>query len=321
MRRLVILDDYQHAARRLVDWELLGPEVETIVLHERYEGSALIDALVGCEILFVMRERSLITREILTALPELKMIVTNGMANAAIDLVAAAECNILVSGTPSGLHSTTEIAWALLLGAAKGVPRADASVRAGTWQNALPGDLAGRTLGLLGLGRLGAAMVPIARAFSMQVLAWSQNLTIERTDALGVDLVTKAELLAESDFISVHLRLSERTRGLIGREELARMQPHAIIVNSSRGPIIDEAALVVALREGLIGGAGLDVFDEEPLPVGHPLTTLDNVVLTPHLGYASEANLRAYLSEGFMNVAAYLAGAPQRLIRLDGPIH
>jgi phosphoglycerate dehydrogenase-like enzyme len=314
MSRLAILDDYQHAARRVVDWDLLGPDVEVVTFHERLVGDILVEAVRDFEMIYVMRERSTITRPMLEQLTNLKIIVTNGMANAAIDLVAAADLGILVSGTPSGLYSTTEITWALILAVAKGIPRADASVRAGTWQHDLPGDLAGKTLGLVGLGRLGAAMVPIAKAFSMQIIAWSQNLTAERTDKFEVSLVTKAELLRESDYISIHLRLSDRTKNLIGTDELALMKSTASIINSSRGPIIDEAALICALRERRIAGAGLDVYDEEPVAKDHPFNSLDNIVLTPHIGYASEENLREYLSEGFMNVAAYLAGAPQRLI-------
>lgn len=314
MTRLAILDDYQDAARRLVDWSLLGDGVEVVVFRERLVGDELVAALAEVEILVVMRERTQLTRGVLARLPQLRLIATNGMANAAIDLVAARELGILVSGSSSGLHSTVEIAWTLILASIKGVARADADVRAGRWQQFLPGDLAGATLGLVGLGRLGAAMVPIARAFSLNVVAWSQNLTAERADEIGVDLTTKADLMRESDIISIHLRLSERTIGLIGRPEFALMQPHAILINTSRGPIVDEAAMVEALRDKRIGGAGLDVFDDEPVAPTHPLCTLDQVVLSPHLGYASQANLRDYLSASFDNVLAYLSGAPRHLL-------
>jgi phosphoglycerate dehydrogenase-like enzyme len=245
------------------------------------------------------------------------MVVTNGMANSSIDLAAAEEFGVMISGTPSGLFSTTEITWALILAVAKGLPRADADVRAGVWQQELPTDLAGKTLGLLGLGRLGAAMIPIAQAFSMQVIAWSQNLTAARTDELGVQLVTKAELMSESDFLSIQLRLSERTTGLIGKEELALMRPTAAIINTARGPIIDETALIEALRTNTIRGAGLDVYDVEPMPKDHPFNTLKNVVMTPHLGYASESNLLHYMSDAFVNIASYLAGEPLHLLGPD----
>ena len=314
MTRLAILDDYQYAAERWVDWSRLGPEVAVTVFHERLEGDSLVDALVDFDIVLAMRERSALSRSVLSRLPNLRLIATTGMANAAIDLEAAADLEIIVSGTRSGLHSTTEITWALILGATKGLVGADASVRDGRWQNELPGDLAGKTLGLVGLGRLGSAMVPIAKAFSMQVIAWSQNLTPERCEGIGVSLVSKAELFKDSDVISIHLRLSDRTTGLVGARELALMSPNSLLVNTSRGPIVDEAALVEVLRARRIGGAALDVFDIEPLPADHPFTSLDNVVLTPHLGYASEANLREYYSEAFDNIAAYLNGTPQRII-------
>jgi phosphoglycerate dehydrogenase-like enzyme len=319
--RLAILDDYQHAAERLVEWSHLGPDLDVTVFHERLEGEALVNALVDFDMILAMRERSAFPRSTLSRLPKLKLIATTGMANAAIDLEAAADLGILVSGTRSGLHSTTEIAWALILGVVKGLPRADSSVRNGTWQRELPGDLAGKTLGLVGLGRLGSSMVPIAKAFSMQVVAWSQNLTAEQCDDVGAELVSKADLLRESDVISIHLRLSERTTGLIGANEFALMGPQTVLINTSRGPIVDEAALIEALRDRRIGGAGLDVYDTEPVAVDHPLLTFDNVVLTPHLGYASESNLLEYFGAAFDNIAAYLNGTPQRLIGPNSAPH
>jgi len=321
MTRLAILDDYQNAAGRLVDWSLLGATVEVVIFHERLVGDGLIAALVDFDIIVVMRERTLLSRDVLERLPKLRLIATNGMANAAIDLVATEDLGILVTGTSSGLQSTVEISWTLILSTIKEVPRANADVRSGAWQEFLPGDLAGATLGLVGLGRLGAAMVPIAKAFSLNVIAWSQNLTAERADEIGVDLVTKADLMRESDIVSIHLRLSERTAGLIGRQEFALMKPHAILINTSRGPIVDEQAMVDALRDKRIGGAGLDVYDQEPVAPNHPLCALENVVLSPHLGYASEANLRDYLSSSFDNVVAYLNGEPQRLLGRDATAH
>lgn len=314
MTKLAILDDYQRAALTVADWSSLGPDVEVVVFAERLEQDDLVRALRGFDVVVAMRERTAFPRSVLKQLPDLRMLATTGMANAAIDLDAARELGILVSGTPSGLPSTIEITWALILAVIKGVPSADADVRAGRWQQALPQDLAGRQLGLVGLGRLGAAMVPIARAFSMEVVAWSQNLTDERCAACGVRRCSREELFETSDVISIHLRLSERTQGLVGRAELETMRASAILVNTSRGPIVDEAALVDALSHRHIRGAGLDVYDLEPLPAGHPLTTLDNVVLTPHLGYASEANLAAYYGHVVENIAAWLAGTPKRII-------
>ncbi|HUY07407.1 MAG TPA: D-2-hydroxyacid dehydrogenase family protein [Acidimicrobiales bacterium] len=317
MTRLAILDDYQNAAGRLVDWSQLGEAVEVVIFHERLVGDALIEALGGFDIIVVMRERTVFSKAVLERLPRLRFIATNGMANAAIDLVATKNLGILVSGTTSGLNSTVEMTWALILAAIKGVPRADASVRSGHWQGDLPRDLAGATLGLVGLGRLGSAMVPIAKAFALNVIAWSQNLTARRADEVGVEVVTKADLMQESDIISIHLRLSARTTGLIGRPEFALMRPHCVLVNTSRGPIVDEPAMIEALSRRQIGGAGLDVYDQEPVVPGHPLTKLENVVLSPHLGYASEANLRAYLTASLENVVAYLDGAPRQLLGGD----
>lgn len=321
MTRLAILDDYQRAAALLVDWSRLGDNIDVVILHDHLDGDALIEAIGEADIVLAMRERTVLDRSVLERLPNLKLIATTGMANAAIDLVAASDLGILVSGTPSGLHSTVEISWALILAVVKGVPRADASVRSGTWQRELPSDLAGKTLGLVGLGRLGAAMVPIAKAFSLDVVAWSQNLTEERAGEVGVTLVSKQELLHASDIVSIHLRLSERTRGLIGTREFTQMRPTSILINTSRGPIVDEAAMIDALREHRIAGAGLDVFNHEPIAHDHPLLGLENVVLTPHLGYASAANLREYFSAAYESIAAYLAGAPKRLITPTGSAH
>jgi phosphoglycerate dehydrogenase-like enzyme len=311
---IALLDDYQHVARDAVDWSRLGPEIDVEVFHEHLDDEALVAALQRFEIVVAMRERSAFPATVLAALPKLRLLATTAMANAAIDLDAARELGIVVSGTRSGITSTVEITWALILAVVKALPASDATLRAGRWQEALPGDLSGATLGLVGLGRIGSAMVPIARAFGMEPIAWSENLTSARAAEIGAKAVSKDELLTRADVVSIHLRLSERTTGLLGARELATMRPTAYLINTSRGPIVDEDALVEALVRRTIAGAGLDVYDHEPLPAGHRLTMLDNVVLTPHLGYASRSQLRDYYREVLENIAAFLAGTPRRVL-------
>jgi phosphoglycerate dehydrogenase-like enzyme len=314
MAKIVVLDDYQGRASELGDWGRLGARGEVVFVRDHLDGDALLDALGGAEVVIAMRERTAFDRELLSRLPELRLLVTTGLQNASIDVGAANEFGITVSGTRSGSEGTIELTWALLLGAVKELRREDAAMRRGAWQEHLSGDLAGSTLGLLGLGRLGGLMVPIAKAFKMDVIAWSQNLTRERCDELGVELVTKDELFGRADVISIHLKLSERTRGLVGAAELAKMRPGAILVNTSRGPIVDEAALVAALRAATIAGAALDVYDVEPLPADHVLRSLDNVVITPHLGYASVRNFTRYFAESIEDIEAFFEGAPIRVL-------
>jgi phosphoglycerate dehydrogenase-like enzyme len=311
MGTIAVLDDYQGRAAEFADWAELATPVRYI--REHLEGDELVSAVRDCEIVVAMRERTAITAEVLRALPELKLLVTTGMANAAIDIDAAHARDVTVCGTPSGAGGTVELTWALLLAAIKHLPLEDRSMRAGKWQLSVPSDLAGKRLGLIGLGRLGSAMVPIAKAFSMDVVAWSQNLTPERATEVGVELVSKDELVATSDIVSIHLRLSDRTRGLLGAKEIATMRPGALLLNTSRGPIVDEEALISALREQRIFAA-LDVYDVEPLPAGHPFTSLDNVVIAPHLGYASEANMATMYSGAVEDIAAFLEGSPIRVI-------
>jgi len=237
------------------------------------------------------------------------------MRNASFDMAAARELGITVCGTGSLGPSTIELTWAILLAALKHIPQQDRAMRAGRWQTQLAGDLAGQRLGLIGLGRLGRGMVPVAKAFGVSLSAWSQNLTTERAAAEGVDYAPLPELLSSCDIVSIHLQLSDRTRGLIGAAELGLMRVGALLVNSSRGPIVDEAALIEALRGGRINAA-LDVYDVEPLPAGHPLTTLDNVVLSPHLGYVTEDTYAVFYADAVEDIEAYLAGSPVRV--LDG---
>jgi phosphoglycerate dehydrogenase-like enzyme len=314
MTRIVVLDDYQFRADELGDWARLGDNFEVDYLHRHLTHEALLPALRGAEVVVAMRERTAFPREFLAQLPELKLLVSTGMANAAIDVAAANELGITVCGTASGQDGTVELSWALILACVKGLRHEDAAMRRGAWQTQLSGDLAGSTLGVIGLGRLGSMMVPIAKAFRMEVLAWSQNLTAARAEEVGARLVGKDELLARSDVVTIHLKLGDRSRGLIGAAELATMRRGAYLVNTSRGPIVDEKALIAALENKTIAGAGLDVYDVEPLPGDHPFLQLDNVVLTPHLGYASDANFRQYFADIVEDVAAWSEGAPVRVL-------
>src|SRR4051794_9603187 len=261
-----------------------------------------------------MRERTPFPRALLERLPALKLLVTTGAANKSIDVAAANEHGITVCGTGAHLPGTAELTWALILAVARHIPQEDASVRAGGWQQTIGLDLAGGTLGVIGLGRLGERVARIGQAFGMDVVAWSQHLTDERAAEVGVRRVEKDELLASADVVTIHLQLSDRTRDLIGERELALMKPTAILVNTSRGPIVHEPALVHALRAGTIAGAGLDVFDVEPLPARSPLRELRRAVLTPLLGYVTEKTYATFYGDAVEDVAAFLAGAPVRVM-------
>lgn len=317
--QIAVLDDYQRRASEFADWDSLGPEAAVTYFHEPIDRGALVQTLQRFEVLVLMRERTALPRAVLEQLSKLELVVTTGMRNASLDVAYLRQRGVAVSGTEGasgaprgGVPSTVEVAWALILALYKRVTIEDRGLRSGTWQLGLPGNLAGETLGLAGLGRLGAAMVAPARAFGMEVIAWSQNLGQERADACGVARVSKSQLMAASDVLSIHLVLSDRTRGLFGAGELAQMKPTAVLVNTSRGPIVDEPALVRALRGGTIAGAGLDVFDREPLPVDHELLKLENTVLLPHLGYVSEAAFRTMYGQAVEDIAAFVAGAPIR---------
>ncbi|GLW12567.1 2-hydroxyacid dehydrogenase [Microtetraspora sp. NBRC 13810] len=313
MLRCAVLDDYQGVALGLADWSA----VRATSFREHF-GSPddLVRAIVDHEIVVIMRERTPFPAEVFARLPNLRLLVTTGMRNASVDLDAARAHGVTVCGTAGGSTSTAELTWALILGLARHLlPESAAMRQDGPWQHTVGMDLHGSTLGLLGLGRIGAQMAALGRAFGMDVVAWSRNLTPERTAELGVRLAPSLDaLLAESDVVSVHLVLGERTRGLIGERELGLMRPTAFLVNTSRGPIVDEAALVAALRAGRIAGAGLDVYATEPLPPGHELRTLPNVLATPHLGYVSAANYRIFYREAVADIEAFLAGEPVRVI-------
>lgn len=312
---VVVLDDYQDVAREFGDWARLADRVELTVLTEHVEDvETLVRRLADAEVVVAMRERTPFPASVLDRLPRLRLLVTTGMANVAIDLAAAARRGVTVTGTRGVATATAELTWALILALVRQVPAESQRMRAGGWQSTVGGDLAGHTLGVLGLGRLGAQVATIGRAFGMDVLAWSQNLRTERASELGVRAVTREELLTGSDIVTVHLKLGDRTRGLIGEPELRSMRRDAYLVNTSRGPIVDERALLTALREGWIAGAGLDVFDTEPLPAGHPLRTAPNTVLTPHLGYVTRDTYRVFFGDVVEDIEAFLAGRPVRVL-------
>ena len=321
MTRVAVLDDYQRRAAGFADWSSLGDGIEIDFFTEPIPRERLAERLAGYEALVLMRERTRFDAEVLAGLPRLQLVVTTGMRNASLDTDYLRGRGVLVCGTAGvsapagrGVPTTTEVAWALILAVLKRVTIEDRAIRSGRWQTDLPAKLGGATLGLVGLGHLGASMVSPARAFGMEVIAWSQNLTAARALETGAELVSKEELLGRSDVLSIHLVLSDRTRGLIGASELSQMRPHTVLINTSRGPIVDEGALVAALRDGTIAGAGLDVYDTEPLPPGHVLTSLDNVVLLPHLGYVSEPSLRNMYEQVVEDIAAWRDGAPIRTI-------
>jgi phosphoglycerate dehydrogenase-like enzyme len=316
MARVAILDDYQNVARRMADWASLPAGNEVVVFADHLSGSdAVAKRLADFEAVVAMRERTPFPRALLERLPRLKLLVTTGMRNASIDVAAAVERGITVCGTAGLPYPTAELTWGLILGLFRRIPAEDRATREGRWQVSCGLGLNGKTLGVIGLGGLGSRVAKIGRAFEMDVIAWSQNLTAARATEVGATLVTKDELLARSDVVSIHLVLSDRTRGLLGARELARMKPAAYLVNTSRGPIVDEAALVEAVRKGTIGGAGLDVYDEEPLPLDHPLRNLPTTVITPHLGYVTEEGYKIFYGHALEDVKGWLAGQPVRVLK------
>jgi phosphoglycerate dehydrogenase-like enzyme len=315
---VAVLDDYQSVARESGPWDELGDAVELTIFHDHIaeaDEDALVDRLAPFDVIVAMRERTPFPRALLARLPRLRLLVTTGMGNVAIDLDAARERGIVVSGTGGVVTATAELTWALILALARQIPREDRSVRDGGWQETVGIDLAGRTLGIVGLGRLGTRVARVAQAFEMETIAWSQNLDPAVAAAAGVSAVAdRDELLSRADVVTIHLRLSDRTRGLIGAEELARMKPGALLVNTSRGPIVDEPALIEALRSGRLAGAALDVFDVEPLPADHPLRTLPRTILTPHLGYVTRATYAVFYRDAVADIAAWLRDAPIRVL-------
>lgn len=313
---VAILDDYQGAALRFGDWDSVRALADVSAFSDHLADEAdLVDRLRDAEIVVAMRERTPFARTLLGRLPNLRLLVTTGMRNAAIDMEAARDAGVTVCGTSGLGYPTAELTWGLILALLRRIPREHAAVQAGAWQVDLGEGLQGKTLGLLGLGRLGSQVARVGRAFEMEVVAWSENLTSARTDEVGVRLAaSKEDLLERSDIATIHLVLSDRTRGLIGARELERMPSTSYLINTSRGPIVEESALVEALRSGSIAGAALDVFDEEPLPAAHPLLGLDNVVLTPHVGYVTKESYEVFFNDVVANILAFLADDPVRVL-------
>ena len=315
MTRIAVLDDYQSVAADFCDWSTVpGPVDVTTFTDTLTDEDALAERLEPFDVLIAMRERTRFERSLLERLPNLKLLVTTGMRNKSIDTQAANDNGITVCGTGSGQTATPELTWALILAVTRHIPQEDAGVRAGGWQQTIGGDLAGARLGVVGLGRLGTQVAKVGQAFGMDVVAWSQNLTDERAAEHGVRRVEREELFGTSDVVTLHLLWSKRTRGLIGADDFARMKPTAVFINTSRGPIVQEQALVDALEQGRIAGAGIDVYDEEPLPADSRMRTLPRTVLTPHLGYVTRGTYEIFYGEAVEDVAAWVAGNPVRVI-------
>jgi len=315
MARIAITDDYQNVALEFADWSRLRAAHDVVVLDKPFaDQDAAARALEGFDVVAIMRERTAFSRQLLERLPNLKLLVTTGMRNASVDMKACADRGITVCGTQGGSHATAELAMALILGLARNFQTELANMREGRWQTTVGQDLRGKTLGILGLGKLGGQLAEYAKAFRMDIIAWSQNLTDEKATAKGAVRVDKDELFRRSDFISIHLVLSDRSRGLVGAHELGLMKPTASIVNTSRGPIIDGAALAAALKEGRIGGAGLDVYDVEPLPVADALRREPRALLTPHLGYVTAETYKLFFNGTVEAIEGWLAGKPVRVL-------
>jgi phosphoglycerate dehydrogenase-like enzyme len=305
--KIAVLDDYQGVALKMADWSGLANRAQVDVYNDHLaDPDAVVQRLLPYDIVCVMRERTPLQRGVIDRLPNLKLIASTGPRNASIDLDAAAAHGIKVVHTGYFGSPTVELTWALILGSARHLTAEAAAVRSGEWQHSVGDDLSGQTLGILGLGSLGSKVAQVASAFGMKVIAWSQNLTSDRAAAAGAALVTKEELLRQADFVSIHLVLSERTRGLIGTRELSLMKPTARLINTSRGPIVVEADLVQALKSGQIAGAAVDVYDIEPLPADHPYRKLANLLATPHIGYVSRRLYERFYRDTVSNILAWL---------------
>jgi phosphoglycerate dehydrogenase-like enzyme len=305
--KVAILDDYQNVALKMADWTTVAERADITVFNDHIaDPNDLVNRLAGFDVVFVMRERTPLTNSIIEKLPRLKMIASTGPFNASIDMPAAAAHGIHVGTTGGTIASTVELTWALILAASRNLIAENTAVQTGGWQTSVGRELDGRVLGVLGLGRIGKRVARIGNAFGMNVIAWSQNLTADAAAEAGARYVGKEELFGEADVLTIHLKLSERSRNLVGRAELAVMKSTALLVNTSRGPIIDESALLDALRSGSIGGAALDVFDEEPLPIEHPLRTLDNVLATPHIGYVADRPYRIFFRDAVTAISDWL---------------
>jgi phosphoglycerate dehydrogenase-like enzyme len=308
MIRIAILDDYQNVSLEMADWSPLAGRAEITVFNDHLSNlDAIVERLLPFEVVCVMRERTPLPRSLIERLPRLKLIASTGSRNAAIDVGAAAERGVAVAHTGYDPRSTIEMTWALILASARQVALENAFLRAGGWQLTMGESLHGKTLGVLGLGNIGSEVARIGLAFGMELIAWSQNLTTERAEACGARLVSKEELFRSADILTIHLVLSQRTKGSVGAAELQAMKPSARLINTSRGPIVDEPALIEVLRDRRIAGAALDVFDIEPLPVDHPFRSLDNVVATPHIGFVAQELYRTFYGDTVRNIARWLA--------------
>ncbi|MCD1285828.1 MULTISPECIES: D-2-hydroxyacid dehydrogenase family protein [unclassified Brevibacterium] len=311
--RIVVLDDYQQVAGGFADWSQLDAEVE-FVSRPMVDDDDLVRTLSGAEVVVAMRERTAFTAARLARLPDLRLLVTTGRVNASIDLDAARSQGVVVCGTESTITATPELTWGLILSVLRSIPLEDAAMRTGGWQSTVGGDLFGHRLGVVGLGRLGTQVARVGAAFGMDVVAWSQNLEQERAADVGAHAVSKEELFATSDVVTVHYKLSERSRSLVSSAEFSAMKPTSIFVNTSRAGLVDTDALVGALETGQIRGAGIDVYDEEPLPVDHPLRSAPRTVLTPHLGYVTADTYCIFFTQAIEDIAAWAAGEPVRVL-------
>jgi phosphoglycerate dehydrogenase-like enzyme len=313
--RCAILDDYQNVALKLADWSAISSAVDIKVFDRWIPPAEVPEALKGFEIVCAMRERTRFPKQVLEALPDLRLLISTGMRNAAIDVKAANERGIVVCGTGGSGNPTAGIAIGLMLELTRHIGYENARLKAGApWQATIGIDLDGKTLGVVGLGKLGTRVATIAKAFGMNVIAWSQNLTPEKCAEAGVTYASKADLFRTADIVSIHLMLSDRSRGLIGAKDLALMKPTAYLINTARAAIVDQTALLTILNERRIAGAGIDVFETEPLPLDNPLRTLDNVVITPHLGYVGVQAYEVYFRETVEDIRAFLDGKPVRVM-------
>ena len=309
--KIAVLDDYQNVALESADWSVLSGRADITVFQDHLDDTdAVIERLLPFDIICVMRERTPLPRNVVERLPNLKFIASTGPVNASIDVVAAADRGIVVSHTGYRSDPTIDLTWALILASARNIVAESNSLRSGGWQRTVGTELRGKTLGVLGLGRVGSEVARIGRAFGMDLIAWSQNMTPEAAQAAGAVLVSKDELFEQADILTIHLVLSGRTRSLVGAAELALMKPTARLINASRGPIVDEPALISALRNKQIAGAAIDVFDIEPLPASHPFRTLDNVLATPHIGYVSQGLYRTFYEDSVSNIRKWLDTNP-----------
>jgi phosphoglycerate dehydrogenase-like enzyme len=307
MMKIAVLDDYQNVALKMADWSALAARAEIIVFDDHLaDPEALVERLAPFDIVCVMRERSPLPREVLQRLPRLKLVASTGPRNASIDTSAAKELGITVTATGYKPTPTIELTWALILASVRHIVRENEALRDGRWQTYIGEELSGKTLGVLGLGNIGGQVARIGLAFGMNVIAWSQNLTQEIARAAGAKLVSKDELFREADILTIHLVLSARTRGLVGAAELALMKPTARLINTSRGPIVDEPSLIEALRSHALAGGAIDVFDREPLPLQHPFRTMDNVLATPHIGYVSDSLYRTFYGDVVKNIITWM---------------